>query len=64
MGEDSAVFDLGQQKVSSWVYFSVILGSVLAALEVVWIDNSTGYGGAFVDAVAAVSDSHEVVLLL
>ncbi|KAF7837073.1 15-cis-zeta-carotene isomerase, chloroplastic [Senna tora] len=64
VGEDSAVFDFEQQKISSWVYFTVILGVVLFALNVVWIDNSTGYGKAFIDAVSGLSDSHEVIMLI
>ncbi|XP_016196953.1 15-cis-zeta-carotene isomerase, chloroplastic [Arachis ipaensis] len=64
VGEDSAAFELGQQKLSSWVYFSVILGTVLFVLNVAWIDDSTGFGKAFVDAVSGVSDSHEVVMLI
>ncbi|XP_057758170.1 15-cis-zeta-carotene isomerase, chloroplastic [Arachis stenosperma] len=64
VGEDSAAFELGQQKLSSWVYFSVILGTVLFVLNVAWIDDSTGFGKAFVDAVSRVSDSHEVVMLI
>lgn len=59
-GEDSAAFDLGEQKLSSWVYFSGILGTVLFALNFVWIDPKTGFGTAFVDAVAGISESHEV----
>ncbi|KAF5480533.1 hypothetical protein F2P56_001274 [Juglans regia] len=63
MGEDSASFDLAQQKISSWIYFSLILGVVLFVLDFVWIDNSTGFGKAFVDAVSGLSGSHEVVML-
>ncbi|XP_042971009.1 15-cis-zeta-carotene isomerase, chloroplastic [Carya illinoinensis] len=63
MGEDSASFDLAQQKISSWIYFSLILGVVLFVLDFVWIDNSTGLGKAFVDAVSGLSGSHEVVML-
>lgn len=64
MGEDSARFDLGEQKVSSWIYFAGILGAVLFALDVLWIDPATGYGTAFVDAVSGVSESKEVVMLI
>lgn len=64
VGEDSAVFELGKQKISSWIYFTAILGVVLYVLNVAWIDNSTGYGKAFIDAVSSLSDSHEVVLLI
>ncbi|KAJ8634310.1 hypothetical protein MRB53_027646 [Persea americana] len=63
-GEDSAAFDLGEQKLSSWVYFSGILGTVLFALNFVWIDPKTGFGTAFVDAVAGISESHEIVMLI
>ncbi|CAI0453166.1 unnamed protein product [Linum tenue] len=64
VGEDSALFQLENQKLSSWLYFSVILGVVLFLLNLLWIDNSTGYGKAFVDSLSAVFDSHEVVMLM
>lgn len=64
VGEDSAAFRLGDQRVASWVYFSGILAAVLWGLNVLWIDPGTGVGTRFLDAVAAVSDSHEVVMLL
>ncbi|KAK2389237.1 15-cis-zeta-carotene isomerase [Trifolium repens] len=64
IGEDSAVFDLKEQKISSWIYFTVILGVVLFILNVVWINNQTGFGKPFVDAVSSLSDSHEVVMLI
>ncbi|XP_072961474.1 15-cis-zeta-carotene isomerase, chloroplastic [Typha angustifolia] len=64
VGEDSAAFDLGEQKLASWVYFTGILGAVLFGLNVVWIDPSTGFGSAFVDAVSGVSSSHEVGMLI
>ena len=60
VGEDSAAFDLGQQKISSWIYFGGILGVVLFLLDVVWIDNSTGFSKDFIAAVSGVSESHEV----
>lgn len=63
VGEESAAFDLGEQKISSWIYFSVVLGVVLFLLNLAWIDNSTGLGKAFIDAVSELSDSHEVVML-
>lgn len=63
VGEDSAVFELGKQKVSSWIYFTAILGVVLYVLNVAWIDNSTGYGKAFIDAVSTLSDSSEVLFI-
>ncbi|XP_058787130.1 15-cis-zeta-carotene isomerase, chloroplastic-like [Vicia villosa] len=64
VGEDSAVFDLTKQKISSWIYFTAVLGIVLFVLNVAWIDNSTGFSKAFVDAVSRLSDSHEVVMLI
>jgi zeta-carotene isomerase len=64
IGEDSAVFDLKKQKISSWIYFTAILGVVLFILNVVWINNETGFGKAFVDAVSSLSDSHEVMCML
>lgn len=60
MGEESAAFDFGEQKISSWIYFSLVLGVVLVLLDLAWIDNSTGLGKAFIDAVSELSDSHEV----
>ncbi|KAE9587839.1 hypothetical protein Lal_00029447 [Lupinus albus] len=64
VGEDSAVFDLQQQKLSSWIYFTAILGVVLFILDVAWIDNSTGFGKPFLDALSQFSSSHEVVMLI
>ncbi|XP_077228054.1 15-cis-zeta-carotene isomerase [Tasmannia lanceolata] len=63
-GEDSAAFDLGEQKLISWVYFTGILGVVLFALDVLWIDPSTGYGKAFVDSLSGISESPEAVMLI
>lgn len=64
VGEDAAVFNLFDQKLTSWVYFIAILGVVLFVLNVVWIDNTAGgVGKAFVDSVSGLSDSHEVVML-
>ncbi|KAK4260163.1 hypothetical protein QN277_003313 [Acacia crassicarpa] len=63
VGDDSAAFDLEEQKISSWIYFTVILGVVLFVLDVVWVDNSTWYGKAFIEAVPELSDSHEVLFL-
>ncbi|XP_004502273.1 15-cis-zeta-carotene isomerase, chloroplastic-like [Cicer arietinum] len=63
LGEDSASFDLGEQKISSWISFTAILGLVLFLLNVLWINNSTGFAKPFVDAVSHLSDSHEVVML-
>ncbi|XP_071723168.1 15-cis-zeta-carotene isomerase, chloroplastic-like [Rutidosis leptorrhynchoides] len=64
VGEEAAIFDLGLQKISSWVYFSVILGVVLFALDVAWIDNSSGFGKLFVDSISNLTESHEVVMLM
>ncbi|CAJ2677550.1 unnamed protein product [Trifolium pratense] len=64
VGEDSATFDLKNQKLSSWFYFTAILGVVLFVLNVIWIDDSTGFGTAFVDSISGISDSHEVVMLV
>ncbi|KAH9602289.1 hypothetical protein KSS87_012967, partial [Heliosperma pusillum] len=63
VGEDSAAFELSNQKIISWVYFSVILGVVLFALNYIWIDNSTGFGKSFIDALETVFHSPEVVML-
>ncbi|CAL9121457.1 unnamed protein product [Musa acuminata var. zebrina] len=64
VGEDSAAFELGEQKLSSWAYFTAILGAVLVALNILWINPSTGFGTAYIDAVSGLSPSPEVVLLL
>ncbi|XP_047317038.1 15-cis-zeta-carotene isomerase, chloroplastic-like [Impatiens glandulifera] len=64
-GEDSANFDLSKQKLSSWIYFALILGVVLFILNLVWIDNSTGFGKTFIDSISTVvSDSPEVVMFM
>lgn len=60
IGEDSAAFELEKQKIVSWVYFGVVLGVVLFILNVVWIDNSTGFGKSYIDAVSSISGSPEV----
>lgn len=60
VGEDSAEFLLSKQKLSSWLYFTAILGTVLFVLNVAWIDNSTGFGKPFIEAVSELSDSPEV----
>ncbi|PWA51630.1 15-cis-zeta-carotene isomerase, chloroplastic [Artemisia annua] len=64
VGEDSAKFELAKQKISSWVYFGGVLGVVLFILDVVWLDNTTGFGKVFIDSVESVSDSPEVVMFL
>ncbi|KAF3334364.1 15-cis-zeta-carotene isomerase [Carex littledalei] len=64
LGEDSAAFQLSEQKLSSWVYFTVILGSVLLALNFLWINPSTGFGTAFVDSISNISGSPEVTMLV
>lgn len=64
VGEDSATFDIQNQKLSSWFYFTAVLGVVLSVLNVIWIDDSTGFGKAFVDSISGISDSHEVVMLV
>ncbi|CAK9173451.1 unnamed protein product [Ilex paraguariensis] len=64
VGEDSAEFEFSKQKISSWLYFSGILAVVLFVLDVAWIDNSTGFGKVFIEAVSSISDSHEVVMLI
>ncbi|MQL72495.1 hypothetical protein Taro_004831 [Colocasia esculenta] len=64
VGEDSAAFELGKQSVVSWVLFTGILGAVLLALNIVWIDPSTGFGSSFINAVSGTSESPEVTMLL
>lgn len=62
VGEDSAVFELREQKLSSWVYFTAILGVVLGALNILWISPSTGFGAAYIDAVSGLSERPEVTM--
>lgn len=64
VGEDSAVFEFAKQKISSWVYFTGVLGVVLFVLDVGWIDNSTGFGKDFINAVSSISDNPEAVMFL
>ncbi|EPS70142.1 hypothetical protein M569_04619, partial [Genlisea aurea] len=64
IGEDSAEFLLSKQRISSWVYFAAILGVVLYALNVFWLDSETGFGKAFIDLISGISDSHEVVMFI
>lgn len=61
VGEDSAAFDFGEQKIQSWVYFSGILGAVLFVLNVAWLDgsNGLGLGSTFIESVSGLSQSHE-----
>ncbi|CAM6106693.1 unnamed protein product [Calypogeia fissa] len=63
VGEDAAVFNVEEQQTSSWVYFSLVLGVVLAILYVTWLDPNTGYGGAFINALTSLNSSHEVVMM-
>lgn len=63
VGEDAAVFDVVAQKTSSWIYFTLVLGVVLAILYYIWLDSNTGYGGAFIDALSSRFGNHEVVML-
>ena len=60
IGEDAAVFQLSSQKLSSWIYFTIVLGVVLTILNFIWIDPRTGYGNAFIQAISSLSDNHEV----
>ena len=60
VGEDAAVFKLSSQKLSSWIYFTIVLGVVLTILNFIWIDPRTGYGNAFIQAISSLSDNHEV----
>lgn len=60
VGEDAAVFNVEAQKTSSWIYFTLVLGVVLAILYYIWLDPDTGYGGAFIDALSSLSSNHEV----
>jgi zeta-carotene isomerase len=51
VSDESATFDLQNQKLSSWFYFTAMLGVVLFVLNVIWIDDSTGFGKAFLDTI-------------
>ncbi|CAI8618532.1 unnamed protein product [Vicia faba] len=64
VGEDAATFHLDKQKLSSWLYFTAILGVVLFVLNLIWIDDSTGFGKVFVDTISGISDTHELVILV
>jgi zeta-carotene isomerase len=64
LGEDSAAFQLSKRKISSWVYFTVILDTVLLALNILWINPSTGFGTAFVDSISSISGSPEASSIL
>lgn len=44
IGEDAAVFSFGDQSPKSWGAFLAVLGTVLTALYVLWINPDTGYG--------------------
>ncbi|GAB2295650.1 hypothetical protein Dimus_029803 [Dionaea muscipula] len=63
VGEDSAAFELGEQKLSSWIYFTVVLGVVLFALDVLWIDDATGFGKKFISFAESFSGGPEVAML-
>ncbi|XP_024389087.1 15-cis-zeta-carotene isomerase, chloroplastic [Physcomitrium patens] len=63
VGEDAAVFNVKSQKATSWIYFFLVLGTVLAILYYIWLDPNTGYGGAFIDALSSLSSNHEIVML-
>ena len=62
VGEDAAVFDVETQKTSSWIYFTLVLGVVMAILYFIWLDPHTGFGGAFIHALSSLSSNHEVTL--
>ena len=66
--EDAATFDLGEQKVDSWVKFFGLLGTVLAGLYVVWVQPGTGVGTQYVDAFEGIvggdAPNAEIVMLL
>ncbi|KAJ3671912.1 hypothetical protein LUZ60_007991 [Juncus effusus] len=64
LGEDSAAFQLGEQKLTSWFYFTVILGAVLLALNILWINPSTGFGSAFIDSISNLSGSPEITMVV
>ncbi|CAM9661079.1 unnamed protein product, partial [Phaeothamnion confervicola] len=66
IGEDAAVFDFASQSLKSWAFFTAVLGTVLAALYVLWIDPTTGFGDDFVRALESVSggDSQVTIVLL
>ncbi|XP_022681016.1 15-cis-zeta-carotene isomerase, chloroplastic [Setaria italica] len=63
-GRTSAAFRLGDQSRGVVGVLAAILATVPRALNVLWIDPGAGVGTKFLDAVASVSDSHEVVMLV
>ena len=60
IGEDAAVFDISEQKLTSWVKFLAVLTVVLGILYFIWLSPETGYGTAYLDFLASFSDSLEV----
>mmetsp|Transcript_6389 Transcript_6389/g.9576 ORF Transcript_6389/g.9576 Transcript_6389/m.9576 type:complete len:351 (-) Transcript_6389:56-1108(-) len=68
IGEDSADFKLEEQKLSSWVNFGLVLGTVLTALYYLWINNATGYGDDYIRSIEILcqgnSEKAVAVLLL
>ncbi|EFJ12753.1 hypothetical protein SELMODRAFT_157819 [Selaginella moellendorffii] len=63
VGEDSAVFELQSQKLSSWLYFTAILAAVTVVLYFAWLDPTTGYGTAYVDWLSTLTNnSPELVI--
>eukprot|EP00899_Mesostigma_viride_P008368 jgi/Mesvir1/17532/Mv08785-RA.1 len=63
-GEDAAVFELEQQSLKSWAYFFGVLGTVMAALYVIWLEPSIDLGGKLVDNLEAIAGSPEATILL
>eukprot|EP00290_Baffinella_frigidus_P002102 CAMPEP_0180181838 /NCGR_PEP_ID=MMETSP0986-20121125/40335_1 /TAXON_ID=697907 /ORGANISM="non described non described, Strain CCMP2293" /LENGTH=386 /DNA_ID=CAMNT_0022135145 /DNA_START=7 /DNA_END=1167 /DNA_ORIENTATION=+ len=49
-GEDAAVFAFSEQKLKSWAQFTGVFVTVFAALFVLWLNPSTGFGDEFAQA--------------
>lgn len=60
VGEDAAVFQVSEQKLSSWIKFTAVLIVVLGILYVIWLSPDTGFGRSYLDFIASFSDSLEV----
>ena len=71
VGEDSGLFDVADEEWGSlsdgtgWVTFLAAVGAILAAVAVLWVNPSTGYGDDlvhFLEADVAGGDSHLATL--
>lgn len=56
-----SIFRLGDERVASWPCFAGILAVVLYDIDVLLVDLATGVETRFIDAVATLSDNHEII---